>query len=64
MGEDIGIQRSQEIQYLQAIKDVVFKLDQENLVLTVQSIMKLFDVNYPISFNIVLLQYTYFAFIS
>ena len=64
MGKDLVIQKSQEMQYLQAIKEAVFELDQENLKLMVQTTMKLFDVNYPISFNKVLLQYIYSAFIS
>ena len=56
--------QSQEMQFLQAIQNVVFEIKMDNIDQQTQTIMQYFDINFPISFNIVLFQCVYSSFLS
>ena len=70
MKENSGIAKkkfeiqSQEMQYLQTIQNIVFEIKKDNVDLQTHKIMQNFDINFPISFNVVLFQCIYSSFLS
>ena len=56
--------KSSSVQILTAIEQIIFNLNNENLEFSVQQTMKLFDANFPYSFNLAVCMLVYSAFSS
>ena len=56
--------KSSSVQILIAIEQIIFNLNNENLEFSVQQTMKLFDANFPYSFNLAVCMLVYSAFSS